>query len=925
MTTQTYRKKLIEVDLPLDAINREAVREKTASARKGHPSTLHRWWARRPLVASRALAFASLVDDPCQPGGEFDRLEDQIMERRRLHDIIRRLVSVDDGASEDVVDEAQIEIAKSIAIGNGDPIPQDVIEALSYIDQHGPTVSDPFCGGGSIPLETQRLGIKTVASDLNPVAVLITKALIELPQLFLNHDPTNLNSKRIAATWQGNSGLADDIRFFGDKVRQKTHSLVGHLYPRCNLGNDNKETVSAWLWLRSLQCANPACGAQVPLTKSFQISSKRGNNIWIKPIYDSTNLVLGFQIQDNDDGVPKSGSVNRNGATCIACGTAVPIARVREYGRSRGFQDHMVAVVAGTGRNRHFMQPDQEQTQAFLAAKPKWKPAGQLPDKARSISTQLYGYTDWSHHFNQRQMAYLTNVCDVLNEIGSEFVGTNEHDKRRVSVIKTYLSLALGRTVDHCSSFNRWDNSIYRSVPVFARQGIGMIWDYSEINPFAFNAKDWSAQVEWVAQVVERLPRKNVSGTVMQSDASTGLADDRVVVITDPPYYDNIHYADSSDFFYVWHRAILKDDYPELFSSILAPKMDELVANKFRHEDASSHFEAQLTRALVNIRNRCDNKYPSSFIYGYKQQESSQNGYVSTGWEKMLIAIIDAGFTITGTWPIRSENPSRPNANKTNSLATSVAIVVRPRLENAPVVTRQEFFEELEMDLPIAIDRLTRSGHIAPADLPQAVIGPGMEIFSKYARIETISGEVIAVREALQQINRVIGAYFDKEEGELDAFTRFCIDWVKIHDFDAGKSGDADNIAQAKNILMSDVANIHNLSSYEGGVTQLHPISEYHPKRKYPMTSTITAWEGCMRMAYHLDTSNEDGEGVVGCGKVGRLMAGNLDSVERLARILYNHYDNLNQPRKAYIHNQLVSEWQNILDEVHGPEERQLL
>ena len=925
MPTQTYRKKLIEVDLPLDAINRESAREKTGSSKKGHPSTMHRWWARRPLVACRVIAFASVVDDPSSLEDEFPNVLDQERERQRLHEIVTQLANVEGGKTEPVIKAAQIEMAKSIARHSADKPLSNADNIRKLLETAGPTVYDPFCGGGSIPLEAQRLGLNTISADLNPVAVLISKALVELPVPFSGDPPVHAKSDAMQTSWHSSSGLAEDIRYFGEQLRSRVKDQIGNLYPNVTIRRQHDQPVYTWIWFRTIKCPNPACRIDMPLTKSFQLSSKPGNHHWVKPEIDRVGGQVVYRITEDETGVPRSGTIGRTGATCISCSTSIKIATIRKMGISNAIDDKVVAAAVIVGKNRYFVEPDQDQINAIEAASPKWVPIGTLPKKALSIRPQLYGFTNWSDLFTKRQLVFLTTMVDQIKSFieGDGNYSDIAHDKRRA--IGTYLALALGRTTDYCSSFNYWYPQTCQTDKIFGRQGIAMVWNYGEINPFAGGPRDWRSHVEWVTNVVEQLPVGNPLGHVSQSDASSGITiGTDHIVITDPPYYDNIHFSDSSDFFYVWQRSMLRSVYPELYTSILTPKNDEIVANRFIHDDADAHFESRLKGALVKLRSNCSTEYPSSIMYAYKQQQVDSEGTVATGWDTMLSALNEAGFMVAATWPMRTERSVRQNAIGTNALATSVTIVVRPRPEDAPICTRQAFFDELESELTVALDRLTRGGHIAPADLPQAAIGPGMEIFTKYNRVETISGEAVTVRQALQQINRVVGTYFDREEGELDAETRFCVDWLKTHGHETGPYGDAENIVRAKNISFSDVANIHRLVNAERGIVQLIPTSGYHPDRTPPMTD-MTAWEGCMRMAYHLDTSNDDGHGVTGCGEVGRRMAGNLDSVERLAHILYNHYDKLNQPRNAYIYNRLVSEWQYILDASQAPERPRLI
>ena len=918
-----YRRKLIEVDLPLDDINRESAREK--SIRHGHPSTLHLWWARRPLAACRAVIFASMVDDPVDCSDEFPTDAAQREERERLHGIIRQLVkweSTDENktASQELLAEARYEIARSVARTRGETAPTDPAEVLRYLNDNVRPIYDPFAGGGSIPLEAQRLGLKAVASDLNPVAVLINKALIEIPPQFNGQPPVNPDADQMGMTlgkgkqqrvpWRGAAGLADDIRYYGRWMREEAFKRIGHLYPQAKLSDGSDATVIAWLWARTVPCPNPACGIAMPLMATFQLSKKKGNEHWTRPVVDREKNRVSFVVQNHSDGVPASGTVNRNGATCLACNGAVKLPYVREQGRAGQIGEVMTAIVAEGNRKRLFLSPTEEHIKAALNVSSPWRPNGSLPERALSIRAQLYGFTEWHKLFTERQLTALTTFSDLLPEVRSLIL---EHgaSAEYADAVCTYLALVAGRTSNSGCSFTRWHNSGEKVEGVFSRQGIGMVWDFTEANIFSTSTQNWMGQVEWVAEAVDHLSADVNGGKAHQADASTTIhAQNGPVIVTDPPYYDNIHYADSSDFFYVWLRPLLRDAYPDLFAGILTPKNEEMVANRFRFENYSQQFEDQLSKTLRLIRNaaRLSSHRPS--FYAYKQQEEERTGRASTGWETMLAAIVQAGFEIIGTWPMRTEMAVRSNAMGTNALASSVVLVCRPRPADAPVATRRQFIDALNRELPNALDQLTQKGHIAPTDLAQAAIGPGMQIYSRYSRVETISGEPVPIREALAAINRAIADYDERQEGDLDAESRFCLDWLKQHGYGVGLYGEAETLARAKNVAIGKLQNLDGLLTAEGGRVKLLPLDEFGDSS--PLTlGDKTAWEGCFRMAYHLN--REDGRGVDGAGMVAREMNGNVESVERLARILYNHYDRKGDSQNAVIFNNLVTSWQNIL------------
>ena len=665
----TYRRKLIEVDLPLDTINRESAREK--SIRHGHPSTLHLWWARRPLAACRAVIFASLVDDPSACPDEFETEEDQRAERKRLHKIIEQLVEWESTnertpAVQALLADARYEIARSLARARGETAPTNPSEVLNYLRDKGLPIYDPFAGGGSIPLEAQRLGLNAIASDLNPVAVLINKALIELPPKFKNRPPVNPNAddmgmmvgkgkKKQRLPWRGTSGLADDIRYYGRWVRQQAFKRIGELYPNAKLPDGNDATVIAWLWARTIPCPNPACGVQMPMLKTFQLSKKSNNQHWIKPVVDYEAKRVSFMVQSHNVGVPEDGTVNRHGAICIACNTAAPLPYVREQARDGKMGEQMTAIVAEGNRRRCYMSPIEEHIKVAQDAIPDWRPSGRLAEQSLGISIQTYGFNDWHQLFTKRQLTALTTLSDLHKEVRNQITQDGGNDDYTDAVC-TYLALAIGREADMCSSFDRWHNSGEKVTGVFGRPAIPIIWDFVESNPFSDSTGNWLAHIEWIAKVVDRLPADANSGAVHQADASTTIhAQAGPVIVTDPPYYDNIGYADLSDFFYVWLRPLLREVYPDLFAGILTPKGEEITAIKSRFEDSRQRFEDLLNQTLKRIQERCSDEFPSSIFYAYKQQEEERGGRASTGWETMLNSIVSAGFEIVGTWPMRTE------------------------------------------------------------------------------------------------------------------------------------------------------------------------------------------------------------------------------------------------------------------------------
>ena len=925
-----YRKKLIEVNIPLQAINIESAKD--ASLTHGHPSTLHKYWARRPLAACRAVIFATMVDDPSECKDEFPTESEQNAERNRLHSIINRLVIWQNRNDENLLAEARSEIAVSIARNNGEnPVAyreqfkKAPDTALEYLQNHCPVIYDPFCGSGSIPLEAQRIGLCARGSDLNPLSVLLTKAMIELPPKFHNHKPSNphadpmgmftgKSSKKKSPPWKGPAGLADDIRYYGAWMREEAHKRIGHLYPNVQLSDGTSTTVVAWLWARTVPCINPACGLHMPLVQTFQLSRKKRNQHWIKPTVDRESNTLSWIVQSHESGVPAGGTVNRTGAYCFACGTAVKLSYVREQAKAGKIKEMMTAIVAD-GKPKIFVPPTDMHIHTAQSVQSTWKPRGKLPEQALGFSIQNYGFTEWHQLFTKRQLMALTTFKNLLGEVRNVILQDGA-DSEYTSTVCTYLAFAIDRTAESNSSFAIWDPSGNSIMPVFGMQKISMMWDFAEANPFSTSTQNWMSQIEWVAKAIENLPSFANSGKAYQADAAdTKHAVDRPVIITDPPYYKNIGYADLSDFFYVWLRPLLRDIYPELFGGMVTPKDEEITASP-RFKDPTQHFEKLLGKALLQIRQHCTNVFPTSIFYAYKQQAEEYNGTTSTGWETMLTAIVKAGFQIVGTWPMRTERPTALKAKK-NALASSIVLVCRPRSEGAPSIVRNEFLQELKKTMPSALNRLTRIANIRPVDLAQAAIGPGMEVYSRYSKVVRISGEVVPIREVLKEINNEITAYHEKETGELDPESQFCLTWLQQHGYMEGNFGDAEGLSKAKDV---DSAAMHDqlLLSARSKVRLLKP-EEYAEREN---SENMTAWEGCLRMVWHLSGVEKSG-GISGCTAVARAMR-DYESAKRLAGILYTHYERRGDAESASHYNNLVTQWQDIWKSMGSPEQMEM-
>jgi putative DNA methylase len=912
----TQNRKLIEVSLPLEDINRESAREK--SIRHGHPSTLHLWWSRKPTAAARAVLFAQLVDDPSSHPDRFPTEEDQRVERERLHDIIRRLVVWENVGDERLFREAHEEILKSTG---GKP----------------PAILDPFAGGGTIPLEAQRLGLEAHASDLNPVAVLINKALIEIPPMFAGRPPVfpgAADSKM--GDWPRATGLAEDVRRYGAWMRDRAEERLGHLYPKATLPDESKATVIAWIWARTVTCPNPACGVEMPLTSKWSLGKKKGKEAYVVPeVVPDADAASGrrvaFTIGHGAAGAPtkdEDGTVGRTGATCVACGTAVELKYIRAEGKAGRMGAQLMAVVAEGNRRRVYLSATEAHVATADLPQPASVPEGDLPAGALGFRVQGYGMTHWADLFTSRQLTALTTFGDLVAETrgqvlqhalaaglpkGAPLSNGGLDATAYADAVATYLALGLSRMVDRHSMLTTWDSGPKKEYErsVFSRHTIQMAWDFVESNPFGEAGADFSASVEWMCKALHNLMASHASSVVAADAAACSY--DGVVISTDPPYYDNIGYSDLSDFFYVWLRRSLRDVHPALFSTILVPKAEELVANPCRHggkDAASQFFEEGFGRVFARARESATDDFPITVYYAFKQQELQSEGVSSTGWATMLEGMIRAGWTITATWPVRSELGNRMRSLGSNALASSIVLALRPRHATAETTSRRGFLAALKADLPEAIAAM-RQGSIAPVDYAQATIGPGMAVFSRYTKVIESDGSAMTVRTALTLINRALDEVLADQDGDLDADTRFCIMWYEQFGWSRERFGLAEGIALRVNRSVEGIARGGVLTAKEGWVSLTRPAEL--PVGWDPLTDDrVSVWEATCHLARAITT--------VGLDDAARLLAAirkrpeiDVDAVQRLAIRLYRLAET-KHPEDAGLFNALGTEWAALTD-----------
>ncbi|WP_437322867.1 DUF1156 domain-containing protein [Sorangium sp. So ce381] len=940
-------KKLIEVALPLDAINAAAAREK--SIRHGHPSTLHLWWARRPLAAARAVIFAQLVNDPGFQQGKGFRYgknkKEAEVERKRLFGILEELVKWENTTNEKVLEAARAEIRRSwreVCELNKDH-PQ---AAELFNPDRLPGLHDPFAGGGTIPLEAQRLGLVAFASDLNPVAVLINKAMIEIPPKFAGRPPVGPvpdGEQMAVKDWPGATGLAEDVRRYGAWMRAEAEKRIGHLYPKVEITAEmarerpdlkgivgKKLTVIAWIWARTVRSPNPAFShVDVPLATTFSLANKEGKEAYVEPLVEGDRYRFTVRLGKAPNGAVDGTKSKGRGANfrCVVSNAAIDGDFIKAEAQASRMGTRLMAVVAEGQRTRLYLPPTDEIEHIARTAHPEWKPEIEFAHNSRHLTPWAYGLSRFDSLFTPRQLVALTTFSDLIDSVrervnqdmlAASFVDDGKtldaggtSTTAYAEAVSTYLTLAIGKFAESLSSLCTWSNAPKNELVVstFRRQALPMTWDFGEANPFAESSGSLSKVVEAVARVLSMAIPAGTPGVSVQMAAQKQTLSSSKFVSTDPPYYDNVPYADLSDYFYVWLRRSMRSVFPMLFSTVTTPKAEELVADPFRHgsrEAAELFFLDGMTAAMRCLATQGHPAIPTTIYYAFKQSESdNQSGTSSTGWETFLDAIIRAGLAIYGTWPMRTEREARSRGIDSNALASSIILVCRPRPADALTVSRREFLRELNAVLPDALDEMTKgSGDdrspVAPVDLSQAIIGPGMAVFSKYAAVLEADGRPMSVRTALQLINRFLA------EDDFDHDTQFCLHWLEQHGWSSGAYGEADVLARAKATSVGGLADAGVLQTSSGKVRLLRP-SEY-PAAWDPRSDTrVPVWEALHQLIRALRSEGESG--------AGRLLAAvkpKSEAIRQLAYRLYTLCERRGEAERARAYNELITSWSAI-------------
>jgi len=904
----TVKKKLIETSLPLEAINAASAREK--SIRHGHPSTLHLYWSRKPLATARAVLFAQLVDDPASRPEEFPTVESQDAERARLHALMEKLIIWENSNDEKLLEQAREEIRKSN-------------------DGKLPAVVDPFAGGGSIPLEAQRLGLESHASDLNPLAVLINKALIEIPPKFAGWSPVFPGVAEEQSSWLRAEGLAADVQHYGQWLRDEAEKRIGHLYPKITAPGGTEHTVIAWKWARTVISPNPANPIETPLVNSWWLSKKKGKEAWVKATVVDGRVQ--YEVQHNAGG-PKKGEdgtiKHGKGAWTVGDGTPFSYDYVRESGKRGEIGAHLIGIVAEGNPGRLYLSPTPEHIQAAKVDAGDAGIIGEIATNPRWFSPPAYGMREFSDLFTNRQLVALTTLSDLVSEARSKVLedalaagipaGERLEDggsgaEAYADAVATYLAFALDKLADLNNSLVGWEPKAQCPRHLFGRQSIPMVWDYAEANPLSNSSGSFNTIIQGISKAM-KAPFFGVSSSTNNS-VSPGNAMAReykdLIVSTDPPYYDNIGYADLSDFFYVWLRKSLRTIHPSVVGTMLTPKADELVANPYRHDGkqgAEKFFIEGFNSVFHRIREDDANPdVPMTVYYAYKQQDRGKDGTSSTGWHTLLDGLIQSGWEITATWPMRSEAKNRLLAHSTNALASSILLACRPRPADARAVARRAFVAALKSELPEAL-RTLMQGAIAPVDLAQAAIGPGISVFSRYAKVREADGLDMSVRDALQLINATLDEVLGEQESDLDSDTRFAVRWYRQYGWKADNSGIADQLARSSDTSLAELQR-GGIFEAKGGKARLLSPTQLNEGWDPVADEHVSVWEATVRLAAVLAKDGVD-EVAELLPAVGEKVS--LDAVKELGFLLFHEAEKNKDTDDAILFNGLVSSWGDL-------------
>lgn len=872
----TPRKKLIEVALPLEAINAACKADK--DRKTGHIRNIHKWFAPMPLPALRALIFASVVDAP---------------------------------ESEDDLEVLLGEVADLVESG---PVPPPatilasarnrVRESLRGTDLR---ILDPFCGGGSTLVEAQRLGLPAEGSDLNPIPVLIATSLTSIPP---RHRGTrSLTNPALVASPESLDGFLEDVRHYAHRIRSRVLDETGAMYPTA----PNGDRVIYWWWAHAVPSPDPAFrGCLTPLTTTWWLSRRSGEQCHLVPHADASNRTMRFSIANSGEAAEASKS------RCLFSDSPISYEYVREQAQ-RGHLHHMLLAYASDGQaGRKYWIPDEMSANAADVAAPTDLPELDIPENGLGVSVGNYSVKAWSQLFTPRQQlmlrAFSAAIADLPRAIKADG-GSEDYAKD----VTTVIGLCFGKLVQASSTIVRLNvrkGPSPKAEPAFARGDIQLNWDFAETNPFGGSVGDWNQVVTTSLRAYGLVDSTGPAAAVYQADAR-GAGErhpGHYLIVSDPPYFAAIGYADLSEYFYYWLRMALRDVHPQLLSTLGVPKTTELIASPGRHggrHAAAKYFVDGFTETFRRLAQVGSPQHPMVIVYAQQQKEQKASGVATTGWEAMLEAIIAADLSITGTWPIWGTGSARMRAHGSNSLASYIVMVCRPAAADRAAASRREFVATLRAELPQAIRHLQK-GSVAPVDFAQAAIGPGMSVFTRYARVVDAEGQSLRVRDALSIINSALDEVLAEQEGDFDADSRWALAWFEQNGFGEGDYGVAETLSKAKNTSVDGLRQAGILASARGKVRLLKP-SEL-PDSWDPLTDTrLTTWE----MVHHLIRAYES-DGEAGAAALVAKLGGNAETARELCYRLYALSERKSRTAEATAYNALVQSWPEIVRLARG-------
>ena len=762
--------------------------------------------------------------------------------------------------------------------------------------------------------------MEALSGDLNPVAVLIQRAMLEIPPRFAGRSPVHPDAGTALSSWERAQGLAADIEAYGRWMGEEAKRRIGHLYPDAVGPDGAKHTPIAWIWARTVESPDPAWSGHVPLVASWTLARRPGKpTVWIEPIIDRAAQTIRYEIRTG--GTPThERTVHRGNGICIATGSAIDGDYIKTEAQAGRMGSQLMAVVAQGHQGRIYCASSTGHTDVAECEIPDDLPSGNMSNHPQYMGTPRYGLDEWRKLFTPRQLTALTTFSDLLSDVRgrvlADAIGDDFSDNgvrlceggsgatAYADAIVTYLALTIDKCIDYWSSICTWHNTRENVRSTFGRQAIPMTWDYAEANPFSSSTGNWMAMVGWVHKAVAALPASGIA-VVVQRDARARVRECAgAMVSTDPPYYDAVPYSDISDFFFVWLRRNLNDIWPNECATLLAPKADELVADSTRHGSrpaAEEYFKVGMAQFMVEVTRNQSVGLPATIFYAYKATETSREQVRSTGWDTFLQAVVDAGLQVTATWPMRTEMANRMRATGSNALATSVVLACRPRSESAQLASRGEFLAALRRELPEAV-RVLQQGDVAPVDMAQSTIGPGMRVFSRYAKVVETDGSAMLVREALAVINDVLGEVLDGEEADLDGETRFALAWYSQHGFEPGPAGDADGLARAKNTSLEGIERA-GIGAARAGQFRLHRRHELDPDWSPDTDPRLTVWEAVQHLAAALERSQAE------AARLLNRLGGYGHRARQLAYLLYRKADQAGRTEEAIAYNALIVAW----------------